>query len=399
MRKKFKKILRKIYIQVKKEINISIKINREKSANKIQSLYRGYQLRKYIYRLNISANKIQSLYRGYQLRKYIDIFKIKDNKICIFILTEEYITDCAIYLKILLNKLNIESEIIFKLNNLSFIYRNLFIVITLKNSKYNYKLIPKNFVFWQIEQVENIHLSNNNSNYFKIMKKSLHILEISRKNYEYYKYFIDNRNVYYNQLPYANLGNNKFINKDIDLFFFGSFSKEREKKLKEIKKKLPEYNILYYWHIFNKFRNELISRSKFVLNLHYYKNSVLEADRINICINNNTFIISENVKNDSYNKSLYKNFVYYIDEINDNLNNLDNCIEQINNILKKNVYDIKANKSFLQNKIKLENKCLYDLHKNISIINHPIMNNYNIKTFNPYNYLSYSDNSSSSEDS
>jgi hypothetical protein len=359
------------------------------SSLKIQSIYRGYCVRKNVQLLNSSSLKIQSIYHGYKFRKNFKMIKIENSKIILFILTTKYLSDSANYLKILLSKIGIYSKIIFKLNNLCKFYDNLYIFITMKNNDFNISMTPKNYIFWQIEQSCNKLLDNFENNYFLAMMNSIQIYDIGYKNLLYYRDIIPENKVKINQLPYANINNNSFIKKDIDLFFFGNYSKEREKKIKAIKKNLPEYKVIYKWKIFGVDRDNMISRSKFVLNLHYYENAVLEGDRINICVNNNTFVISENVKNESYNISLYKNFVFFIDEINNNLNNVGNCIAQIKNIIKKNIWNTKTKKSFLQNKIKLEKKCLCSFHKNLFSSNHPILNNYS----------SFSDKSSSESDS
>ena len=306
--------------------------------------------------------------------------KIINDSNLIYIVTTEYIKDSAIYLSLLLEKIGIKSEIIYELNNKNNNYDNLYILICMKyNGIYDINLIPKNYIFWQIEQIGNNDLKSLESNYFKIMNNSLQIYEIGTKNFTYYKNIVNKKIVNYQQLPFYNMKNN-LEEKDIDLFFFGSYNEKRGKILNSIKNKLKGVKFIIKYGIFGDERDKFIKRSKFVLNIHFYDNPVLEIDRCNICINNNALIISEDIINDDHNKLRYNNFIDFFDVIDNDLSNLDTCVEKIKNYLTDENYNKKM-KNFFLNKDKLEEDSLFYVHKNLKVLNNKIIDNYNIPEF------------------
>ena len=311
--------------------------------------------------------------------------KIVNDSSLIYIVTTEYIKDSAIYLSLLLQKIGIKSKIIYELNNKNNNYdNNLYILICMKyNGIYDINLIPKNYIFWQIEQIGNNDLKSLESNYFKIMNNSLQIYEIGIKNFVYYKDIIDKKIVNYQQLPFYNMKNN-LEEKDIDLFFFGSYNKKRGVVLNLIKSKLKGVNFIIKYGIFGDERDKFIKRSKYVLNIHFYDNPVLEIDRCNICINNNALIISEDIINDNHNKSRYNNFIDFFDVFDKNYSNVDKCVEQIKNYLIDENYNKKM-KNFFNNKDKLEKDSLFYVHKNLQVLNNKIIDKYKIPEFVDFN--------------
>jgi len=96
-----------------------------------------------------------------------------------------------------------------------------------------------------------------------------------------------------------------------------------------------------------------MDQTKIILNLHYYKNAILETTRLNEALFNNKLIISELPdENDVFNKKFYENNIIFIDEIKDDLININNLFEKLDFYLdNKNYNEILSKNSEFLNKI------------------------------------------------
>ncbi len=79
--------------------------------------------------------------------------------------------------------------------------------------------------------------------------------------------------------------------KDIDVLFYGSANERRLKILGELV--AHGVNVVHLFGVYGSERDEFISRSKIVLNLHYYDAEIFEIVRISHLLNNRVFIVSE----------------------------------------------------------------------------------------------------------
>jgi hypothetical protein len=168
--------------------------------------------------------------------------------------------------------------------------------------------------------------SNNIIQHISKMNNSEAVWEFSMKNYE--KYNIPIQKLWYQPVPYYDY--TYIENKDYkyDILFYGVLNKRREDILKELSKR---YRVFYSGTIFGKEKEEYIKLSKIIINLHYYKDAVLETSRINDALIYNKIIISENSKyTDRFIYYMYKDLVVYFDEINENLSNINQLYDIIN---------------------------------------------------------------------
>ena len=181
--------------------------------------------------------------------------------------------------------------------------------------------MPPRYIMWQIEQTD---ISNNslvpkfNERYFQDLQNSICVFEMSRDNIKFYQEKIYPTPIYYQPLPFAQLTDcNSKQEYLYDIVFFGTPNPRRMVILESLRKKLPsEIKTNWLYKIYNSERDEILQKTKIVLNLHYYENPVLETDRFNIAINNNCYILSEDVDSDIENKELYQEFVTFFDPIN-----------------------------------------------------------------------------------
>ena len=62
----------------------------------------------------------------------------------------------------------------------------------------------------------------------------------------------------------------------------------------QLKVVAPNLNIVFKNNAWGIVRNELIARSKIILNIHFYLSGILETPRVSYAVANKKFIISEN---------------------------------------------------------------------------------------------------------
>ena len=211
---------------------------------------------------------------------------------------------------------NISSEIIYTINPLE---NDETLYIILFSQKV--KQFPKNYIIYQLEQKDiskwidskyeasilfskfSIDYSQSNIHKFpEIIQKKLFFFPIPLIPYKLlYPTFVENNN------PKNNI------------LFYGSMNSIRRGKLAFLQKLLsPKYNIKIVNNLYGKSLISEINNSKIVLNIHFYKDAILETCRINeiLACNNNVIVISEKPDIiDIENQKIYENKVIFIDSI------------------------------------------------------------------------------------
>ena len=235
---------------------------------------------------------------------------------------------------------------------------------------YDVKIYPKNYIVWQIEQLTS---KDQVAHSFKleslvVFHKAIEVFEISMKNYKMYQ-AIDQRKVYYNPLPFYNEVTDISLNKKtIDCVFFGTSNIRRYHINDYLKKELNKHGITFkvLYSVFNKELTDILKKTKYIINLHYYDKPCLEAGRINLGLENNCLTISEDVFEDDDTKKLYNDYVIYNPCIKDDLSNIDIFVNSIIHNLKPEIY--KKNCINLNDKGIFSVKSKNMLKKNISFI-------------------------------
>ena len=229
-----------------------------------------------------------------------------------------------------------------------------------------YENIPKKYILYQIENSTSAWFTDN---YINLLKNSLCIWEYSVANIHKYEQIIDKSKIYVMPMPFFKYEKNTTTEIKYDILFYGAPNKRRTNILNELSKK---YNIKY-GIMFGKDLQTSIQQSKIILNLHYYNEPKLESCRLNECLQYDKLIISEkSIKEDNYNMSLYENLVVFIDNINDNLDNINILYESIDYWLLN--YDEKIN-SIKSNILKLEEKLLFHVQKCLLVFDIVTQNN------------------------
>jgi hypothetical protein len=93
----------------------------------------------------------------------------------------------------------------------------------------------------------------------------------------------------------------------IDVLFFGAMNQRRKYIL--IKLKSVGCNVVFTSNTFGEERDQLIARSKIVLNIHFYESKILEVVRISHLLANKKCVVSERGNEDHVNKEWSKGVV------------------------------------------------------------------------------------------
>jgi hypothetical protein len=189
--------------------------------------------------------------------------------------------------------------------------------------------LPKKFILYNFEQLVTERVIKNNFLYN--CSKAIAIWDYAIENIEFWK----KHNINAKFVPYIWFDNyNKLDNNlneyEIDILFYGSINERRQKILNEIKKRLPHLKILVINKVFGNELEELIIKSKIIINIHYYdRNQIFEVSRIIPLILNNKIVISE-TSNCFYSK-LLKDIIIWFNY--DDIDSLINKIIDVKNII------------------------------------------------------------------
>jgi len=232
----------------------------------------------------------------------------------IYIQTTKFGYYLAHSLQYLFQKNSIKSYIVYDVD-----YKNPHLHIILFSQKV--KKFPKNYIIYQLEQKDISKWIDK--------KYELSIL-FSKKTWDYSYANINKfsdilkRKITYLPVPLIPINE---IHKDIQLnkhpqnniLFYGSMNHIRREKLDCLQKKLyPNYFIKIIYNQYGLTLLHQIINSKIILNIHFYKNALLETNRLNEILSCNRFVISEKPNSeDTYNYEMYKNHVCFVDDMNE----------------------------------------------------------------------------------
>ena len=238
--------------------------------------------------------------------------------------------------------------------------------IILYNSRDDSK-IPKQSIFYQLEQTESANVNMNNASKAQI------VWDMSVKNYSKYKDSVPFKKLFINPMPFHFKQSDNFIydSNVYDIFFYGSINERRKAIMNAVSKKFPKTKI--GWGIFGVQRDFFVKEAKIIVNIHYYKDAVLEAARFNEVLKFNKLIISEGSENkdDFYSSYLYKDYVEFSEVVKDDLSNIDNLIGLIEPYLTNSSKYNEKIKYIRTNKYKLKNLSNFFLWKNLLSITKP----------------------------
>lgn len=130
--------------------------------------------------------------------------------------------------------------------------------------------------------------------YFDEIENSLAALDYSLENIDY----LSANGIAYPQVYYMPIGASSSyarkdrVQKDIDILFYGDYksSPRRRALIDRVRKK---YNVTLVDDVFGDGMRAVISRSRLVLNIHYYEGAQLETPRLQECLSLSVPVVSE----------------------------------------------------------------------------------------------------------
>lgn len=159
--------------------------------------------------------------------------------------------------------------------------------------------LPKSYVAFQMEQ--SVSQRWFNKKYAAILKKSIAVLDYSKKNLAYLQdqQLVDFNKLYY--LPISNLPADSLVAEpspnckkslvDFDVVFYGDVHNPRRKEFLDSISK--QFKTLIVSEVFGDTLYEQLKRAKVLVNIHYYEGALLETTRIYEALSLGLNIVSE----------------------------------------------------------------------------------------------------------
>lgn len=276
----------------------------------------------------------------YQMRIYFPLSLFKKNKIYIFSTKFGYYMENI--LRYILFKNFYISEIIYEID-----YNNPNLHIIPFCQKIN--KFPKNYIIYQLEQKDISKWIDQKYELSILFSKKT--LDYSQSNIDKFPDIIKRKMIYYPipLIPYHYLNYNANINNNPsnNILFYGSMNNIRRLKLNYLQNRLsPNYKIKIINDLFGeKLFNEIMN-SKIILNIHFYKDAILETYRINEVLSCGKIVISEYPnKIDIVNYHSYKDKVIFIENMDDMY---DKIIENLSKEFSNKFYNIFNSKEIIE---------------------------------------------------
>ena len=163
------------------------------------------------------------------------------------------------------------------------------------------------YIVYQLEQKQQAKWFN--YTYYKVLGGAAHVYEYSVQNYLNMEPELQKKMAY---LPIPlRLDKKEYNDFEFDVLFHGSMCSRRSRILDDLQNK-HEIRMKIAGANFGKGLDELIQKTRIVLNLHYYDNSLLETARINEALKWGKIVVSEEpMSEDKYSRELYKDAVIF----------------------------------------------------------------------------------------
>ncbi len=173
------------------------------------------------------------------------------------------------------------------------------------------------YIIIQTEQFESKVFDNK---YYMELIQSNPILDWSKTNVERLKSKINVKvyGLYYYDFFLVET-DNKFEDREIDFFFTGAHSKERERIINEFKESNPNYK--YEIDFSYNYKNPVdltnkLKNVKYVINIPFYRGNVLETHRINKALSLGCEVISLYSNDPGMNRK-YDPYIHFVKDLND----------------------------------------------------------------------------------
>ena len=183
--------------------------------------------------------------------------------------------------------------------------------------------IPENTIIFNTEQIESI-TENWKKKILNLARKNIIFWDYSQYNLDYLSKTINIKGKLF-QIGYQKELNriNHNIDKNIDVLFYGSINTRREHIINKLKDR--QINVKTLFGVYGKERDDLIAKSKLILNMHMYDSKIFEIVRVFYLLSNSIPVLTEVGSDTKFNndfldlicKSTYenieKNIIYLLE--------------------------------------------------------------------------------------
>ena len=183
--------------------------------------------------------------------------------------------------------------------------------------------IPENTIIFNTEQIESI-TENWKKKILNLARKNIIFWDYSQYNLDYLSKTINIKGKLF-QIGYQKELNriNHSIDKNIDVLFYGSINARREHIINKLKDR--KINVKTLFGVYGKERDDLIAKSKLILNMHMYDSKIFEIVRVFYLLSNSIPVLTEVGSDTKFNndfldlvcKSTYenieKNIIYLLE--------------------------------------------------------------------------------------
>lgn len=168
---------------------------------------------------------------------------------------------------------------------------NIYIIMGIHRIK---TILPKRYIAIQSEQLGSRWFTEL---YFDNLRGAICVWDFSPKNVIHFRKIYNFTNIVYvpTRVPLGIfITSLPIMHQDVDVLFFGAMHPRRKKIQEYITRRFGRSKIIFrYNDLFGEERENMIKRSKIVLNIHYWDKSSLETHRIEYLSSNGKCIISE----------------------------------------------------------------------------------------------------------
>ena len=183
--------------------------------------------------------------------------------------------------------------------------------------------IPENTIIFNTEQIESI-TENWKKKILNLARKNIIFWDYSQYNLDYLSKTINIKGKLF-QIGYQKELNriNHNIDKNIDVLFYGSINARREHIINKLKDR--KINVKTLFGVYGKERDDIIAKSKLILNMHMYDSKIFEIVRVFYLLSNSIPVLTEVGSDTKFNndfldlicKSTYenieKNIIYLLE--------------------------------------------------------------------------------------
>ena len=151
--------------------------------------------------------------------------------------------------------------------------------------------IPENTIIFNTEQIESI-TENWKKKILNLARKNIIFWDYSQYNLDYLSKTINIKGKLF-QIGYQKELNriNHNIDKNIDVLFYGSINARREHIINKLKDR--KINVKTLFGVYGKERDDLIAKSKLILNMHMYDSKIFEIVRVFYLLSNSIPVLTE----------------------------------------------------------------------------------------------------------